>query len=123
MTGAPRLLKTARQWDFPVAMPPVSATRRGRSAALTRGRVITAQSRSVRGAICPGTRRHLGIDIAGRRNPLLNERVPFMALRTLPEKLGAAIPASCAHMRIQVEHRQARRLDVSGHERAGEIHR
>ena len=38
-----------------------------------------------------------------RCDPLLDERVPVVAVRALPEKLGAAIAASHADVRIEVE--------------------
>src|SRR5678815_2517284 len=49
----------------------------------------------------------------GRRDPLLHECVPFMAVRALPEELGAAVAALQADVRIEVEDRVAREIDVA----------
>src|SRR4051812_33572744 len=49
-------------------------------------------------------------------NPLFDERVPLVALRALPEQLGAAIAAVHADVRVEVEHRLARTIDVAAHQ-------
>ncbi len=51
------------------------------------------------------------------RNPLFYERIPVVAMRALPEQLGAAVPAAHADVRIQIEHRVLRQLAVAIHER------
>ena len=56
-----------------------------------------------------------------RRDPLLDERVPLVAVRALPEQLGAAVAAADADVRIEVEDRVARQLDVAGDERRRQI--
>ena len=43
-------------------------------------------------------------------NPLLHKRVPVVAVRTLPQELGAPIAAARAHVRIEVEHGVLRHL-------------
>ena len=55
---------------------------------------------------------HLG-RVLRRRDPLLDERVPVVTVRALPEQLGAAVPASHADVRIEIEDRVARELAVA----------
>src|SRR6478609_4369329 len=86
-------------------MPPVSATRNGR------GRMLL------------GGRRELRLIVGRRRNALFDECVPLVAMRALPEQLGAAVAAMRAQMRIEVEDRGARDLDVSRDQRARELQR
>ena len=50
---------------------------------------------------------------ARRRDPLLDECVPLVALRALPQQLGAAVAAARADVRIEVEHGVARQLHVA----------
>ncbi len=61
--------------------------------------------------------RDLGFGVGGRRDSLLDERVPLVAVRALPEQLGAAVPAAHADVRIEVEDRLPRDLDVARDER------
>ena len=42
-----------------------------------------------------------------RREPLLDERVPLVALRALPEQLGAAVAAPRTDVRVEIEDRVA----------------
>src|SRR5262245_19621066 len=86
MVATPSRSNAARTRLLPVAIPPVSATRRIRPAgggSLTRDRL--------------GDRRVL------RGDPFLDERIPLVALRALPQQLGAAITAAKADVRIEVE--------------------
>src|SRR5262245_41720737 len=67
-----------------------------------------------------GRFRRLNLDLGrvlSRGDSLLHERVPVMTMRALPEQLGTAIATTHAHMGIQVEHRMARQLRISVHER------
>src|SRR5207249_7551749 len=48
-----------------------------------------------------------------RRDSLFDERVPVVAVRALPQQLGAAIAAAQADVRIEIEHRVARQLAVA----------
>src|SRR5881628_737733 len=48
-----------------------------------------------------------------RRDSLFDERVPIVAVRALPQQLGAAIAAAQAHVRIEVENRVPRQLAVA----------
>lgn len=50
--------------------------------------------------------------ILGRRQPFFDERIPFVALRALPERLRASVTAATADVRVQIEHRFVRELDV-----------
>ena len=52
-----------------------------------------------------------------RRDPLLDERVPVVAVRALPEELGAAVAAAHADVRIEVEDGVPRELAVAIDER------
>src|SRR5689334_2115143 len=47
------------------------------------------------------------------RDALLDERVPVVAVRTLPQELGAAVAASHADVRIEIEDRVAGQLAVA----------
>ena len=49
-----------------------------------------------------------------RRDPLLDERVPLVAVRALPEQLRAAVAAAHADVRIEVEDRRGRSARRSG---------
>ena len=51
--------------------------------------------------------------ILRRRDAFLDERVPLVAVRTLPEQLVAAVPAPDADVRIAVEDRFAADRDVA----------
>src|SRR5262245_30240444 len=57
--------------------------------------------------------------ILSRRNPFLDERIPVVAMRTLPEHLRAAVAAAHAHVRIEIEHRVLGQLAVAIDERRG----
>ena len=62
----------------------------------------------------------LDLDLARvlrRRDPFLDERVPVVAVRALPEQLGAAIAAAHADVRIEVEDRVLGQLAVAIDER------
>src|SRR4051794_35469837 len=48
-----------------------------------------------------------------RRDALFDERVPLVAMRTLPEELRAAVAAADADVRIEIENRVAREVDVA----------
>src|SRR4029453_5112009 len=50
--------------------------------------------------------------VFGRRHPFLDERIPLVALRTLPEQLRAPGAAMHADVRIEVEDGAARQLYV-----------
>src|SRR5207253_1792168 len=52
-----------------------------------------------------------------RRDPLLDERVPVMAMRTLPQELRAAVTAAHADVRVEIEDRMFGELAVAVHER------
>ncbi len=52
-------------------------------------------------------RRNLGFGVGGRRDAFLDERVPFVAMRALPDQLGAAIAAAHADVGVEVEDRLA----------------
>ena len=52
-----------------------------------------------------------------RRDPLLDERVPVVAVRALPEQLGAAVAAAHADVRVEVEDRVLGQLAVAVDER------
>ena len=56
-----------------------------------------------------------------RSDPVFDERIPFVAVGTLPEQLGAAIAAPHADVWIHVEDRVLGQLDVPLHERALEV--
>src|SRR5690606_23861866 len=58
-----------------------------------------------------------------RRDALFDEGVPFVALWTLPQQLGAAIPAAYADMRVEVEDRLASQVHVLADERRVEPER
>src|SRR5438067_1967059 len=85
-------------------MPPVSATRS----------FVTSLSQS---------RGDLRLTVRGWSNPLLHERVPFVAMRALPEELRAAIPAPDAHVGIEIEHGLSRDVDVFRDQMAWQIER
>ena len=74
--------------------------------------------REVVGHLAQDAGRNLRLGVGGRRDALFDERVPLVAVRALPEEFGAAIPAAHAHVRIEVEHRLARDLDVARDQRA-----
>ena len=48
-----------------------------------------------------------------RRDPLFDERVPVVAMRALPEQLGAAVAAAHADVRVEIEHGVLRQLAVA----------
>ena len=50
------------------------------------------------------------------REPLLNEGVPFVALRALPERFGAAIATPAANVRVEVEHRFVGQFHVAAYQ-------
>ena len=52
-----------------------------------------------------------------RRDPLLDERVPVVAVRALPEQLGAAVAAAHADVRVEIEDRVLGELAVAIDER------
>ena len=57
--------------------------------------------------------------ILRRRDAFFDERVPVVAVRALPEELGAAIAAAHADVRVEVEDRMPRQLAVAVDERRG----
>ncbi len=61
---------------------------------------------------------HLDGRFLGGSDSFLDERIPFVAMRALPQQIGAAVVALQADVRIEEEHRRARRLDVALHQRA-----
>ena len=65
--------------------------------------------------------RQLRFGVLGRRDALLDERVPVVAVRALPEQLGAAVAAAHADVRIEVEDRVAGELAVAIDERRREL--
>ena len=50
--------------------------------------------------------------LLGLDDTFLDERVPLMTLRTLPQQLGAPIVASYAHMGVEVENGFASQIHV-----------
>ena len=64
---------------------------------------------------------NLGLRVRRRRNPFFDERVPLVAVGTLPEQLRRPIPASHADVRVQVEHRLSRDVDVPSDQGARQI--
>src|SRR3954462_9855436 len=71
-------------------------------------------------------KRQAGSDLCallGGGDTLLDERVPFVTMRTLPEKFRAAIAASQADVRVQIEDRIARQLDIAPDETRRKIER
>ncbi len=56
-----------------------------------------------------------------RRDPLFDERVPLVAMRALPEQLGAAVAAAHADVRVEVEDRVAGEVDVAVDERRRQV--
>ena len=87
-----------------------------------RSRTRTAQvAERVRGR-CSSERadvstRQRRLGVLGRRDALLDEGVPLVAVRALPQQLGAAVAAADADVRIEVEDRVARQIDVAIDER------
>ena len=63
---------------------------------------------------------NLRFRVARRCNPLFDERVPFVTMRALPEQLGAAVPAAHADVRVEIEDRPARQVDIPRDQRAGQ---
>src|SRR5215208_7709312 len=57
--------------------------------------------------------------ILRRGDALLDERVPVMAMRTLPQQLRAAVAAAHADVRIEVEDGVLRQLAVAVDQRRG----
>ena len=86
-------------------------------------RVDPEARREVAGADYPpeGPLLHLDGRFFGGSDPLLDKRIPFVAMRALPEQVGAAVVALEADVRIEEEHRRARRFDVALHQRAIQI--
>src|SRR5690348_9084454 len=85
------------------------------SSALT-GPLKTPIAASTRSTLTFGRFQFRGRSILRRRETLFDERVPLVALRTLPQQLGAAITAPGADVRIQVEHSFARQRHVATHQ-------
>src|SRR5262249_22608533 len=56
-------------------------------------------------------------DVLRGRDPLLDESVPVVAVRALPEELGAAVAAAHADVWIELEDRVLRQLGVAVDER------
>ena len=90
-------------------MPPVSATRSRRRRHGQRH--------------CGDAGGNLGLGVGRRRDAFLDERVPLVAVRALPDELGAAIAAAHAHVRVEVEDRLSRDLDVARDEMLRQIER
>src|SRR6266850_1542869 len=57
------------------------------------------------------------------RNPLLDERIPLVALRALPEELRAAVAAAEADVRIEIEDRLSGERHIAAHQRLVETER
>ena len=56
-------------------------------------------------AHCAEAGGNLRLGVGGRRDALFDERVPLVAVRALPEQLGAAVAAAHADVRVEIEHR------------------
>src|SRR3954469_217014 len=56
-----------------------------------------------------------------RRDAFFDERVPFMAVRALPEQFRASVPAAHADVRIDVEDRVVGEIAVALHQRGREL--
>src|SRR4029079_1165569 len=59
--------------------------------------------------------------VLGRSDALLDERVPRVAVRALPEELGAAVAAAETDVGIEIEDRVARQVFVASDERGREL--
>src|SRR5882672_10922764 len=55
--------------------------------------------------------------VLGRRESLFDERIPFMALRALPEQLGAPVAAAHADVRVEIEDGFTGQRDIPADER------
>src|SRR5262245_46639976 len=62
----------------------------------------------------PPTASHLDFcGVLRRRDPLFDERIPIVAMRALPEELGAAITATDADVRVEIEDRVLCQLGIA----------